>query len=118
LKINLFGIGDLSLTPNKLKCYEYREFTAKEGSNNITSLIMQDLYDKFWLRKGDPGRSLSIDMDNCGVQNNKNVTLHLYPYLIEMQYFKKVEFDFYIRGHTKNARERTFYQMKLKYHTK
>jgi hypothetical protein len=47
LTINIFGIVDLSLSPNKLKCYAYREFTARKGSNNLASLIMQDLYDKF-----------------------------------------------------------------------
>jgi hypothetical protein len=30
LKINLLGIVDLSLSPNKLNCYAYGEFTAKK----------------------------------------------------------------------------------------
>jgi hypothetical protein len=51
LAINLFGIVDLSRTPNKLNCYWYIEFTVKKGSNNVACLIMQDLHDKFWLRK-------------------------------------------------------------------
>jgi hypothetical protein len=118
LTINLFGIVDLSLSPNKLNCYAYREFTAKKGSNNVASLLMRDLYDRFWLRKGDPGKKLTIAMDNCGGQNKNNVVLRLAPYLVEMGYFKTVEFCFYVRGHTKNACDRTFNQMKLKYHKK
>jgi hypothetical protein len=47
--INPFGIVDLILAPNKLTCYVYREFTAKKGSNNVASLLMKDLFDKFWL---------------------------------------------------------------------
>jgi hypothetical protein len=116
LTINLFGIVDLSLSPNKLKCYAYREFTARKGSNNVASLIMQDLYDKFWLRKGSPGKKLTIAMDNCSGQNKNNVVLRLALYLVEMKYFRTVEFVFYIRGHTKNACDRMFNQMKLKYH--
>jgi hypothetical protein len=77
---------------------------------------MQDLFDKLWLRKGTPGKKLTIAMDNCGGQNKNNVVLCLTPYLVEMGYFKIVVFAFYVRGHTKNACDRTFNQMKLEYH--
>jgi hypothetical protein len=87
LTINLFGIVDLICTPNKLNCYAYRGFTGKKGSNNVASLLMQDLHDKFWIRKGSPGKSLTIVIDNCGGQNKNNVVLRLAPYLVEMGYF-------------------------------
>jgi hypothetical protein len=116
--INLFGIVDLSLAPTKLACYAYREFTAKKGSNNVASLLMKDLFDKFWLRKGTPGKKLTIAMENCGGQNKNNSVLHIDLYLVEMRHFLTVEFVFYIRGHTKNACDRMFNQMKLKYHKK
>jgi hypothetical protein len=116
LTINLFGIVDLSLSPNKLRCYAYREFTAWKGSNNVASLIMQYLYDKFWLRKGSPGKKLTIAMDNCSGQNKNNVVLRLALYLVQMKYFRTVEFVFYIHSHTNNACDCMFNQMKLKYH--
>jgi hypothetical protein len=115
LTINLFGIVDLSLHPNKLKCYDYREFTGKKGINNVASLIMQDLHDKFWLKKGCPGKKLTIAMDKCGGQNKNNFVLQLAPYLVEMGYCLTVECVFYIRGHTDNACDRMFNQMKLKF---
>jgi hypothetical protein len=59
-----------------------------------------------------------IAMDNCGGQNKSNVVLRLTPYLVEMGYFLKVEFAFYIRGHTNNAHDHTHNQMKSKYHKK
>jgi hypothetical protein len=77
---------------------------------------MRDLYDRFWLRKGDPGKKLTIAMDNCGGQNNNNVVLRLAPYLVEMGYLKTFDFCVCVRGHTKNSCDRTFDQMKLKYH--
>jgi hypothetical protein len=79
---------------------------------------MQDLHDNLWLQKGIPGKSLMIAMDNCGGQKKNSVVLRLAPYLVEMGYFLKVEFAFYIRGHTKNACDRTYNQMNSKYHKK
>jgi hypothetical protein len=75
LIINLFGIVDLSLHPNTLMFYAYCEFKGKKGSNNVASLSMQDLHEKFWLRKGCPGKKLTIAMDNCGGHNKNNVAL-------------------------------------------
>jgi hypothetical protein len=53
---------------------------------------MRDLYDRFWIRKGDPGKKMTIAMDNCGGQNKNNVVLRLAPYLMEMGYLKTDEF--------------------------
>jgi hypothetical protein len=79
---------------------------------------MQELHDKFWLRKGSPDKILTIAMDNCGGQNKNIFFLFLAPYLIEMGYFLKVKFAFYIRGYTKNACDCTYNQMKSKYQKK
>jgi hypothetical protein len=79
---------------------------------------MQDLHTKLWICKGNPGKSLTVEMDNCGVRNKNNAVLHLTPYLVEMSYFLKVEFAFYMHGHTQNACDGTFNQLKLKYHKK
>lgn len=107
------------MTPNKLNCYAYREFTAKKGtSNNAVSLLMQDLFDKLWLRKGDPGKKLTIAIDNYLGQHKNNTAVSIAPYLVEMGYFRNVEFGFYIRGRTQNACDHTFNQVKLTYHKK
>jgi hypothetical protein len=118
LTINLFGIVDLSRTTNKLNCYAYREFKAKKGNKNVASLLMQDLFDKFWLRKFNPRNKLTIAMDNCEGQEKNNGVLCLALFSVELEYFERVEFMFYIRGHTKNACDHTFNQMKLKHHKK
>jgi hypothetical protein len=70
------------------------------------------------LKKGTPGKNLTIAMDNCGGKNKDNVVLRLAVYLVKMKYFRTVEFMFYIDCHTKNACELMFNQMKLKYHKK
>jgi hypothetical protein len=91
---------------------------AKKGSNNVASLLMKDLLDKFWIWKGTPVQKLTIAMDNLGGQNKNNVVLHLALYLIDMIYPLTVEFVFYIHSHKKSARNHMFNQMKLKYHKK
>jgi hypothetical protein len=112
LEINLFGIVDFSLMPNNINCYAYRAFTGNKGINNVASLLMQYLQDKFRLQKGSPGKSMMIGMKNCGGQHKSIIVLHLAPYLVKMGYFLKVEFAFYICGHMKNASDRTYNQMK------
>jgi hypothetical protein len=116
LTINLFDIVDLSVTPNKLNFYAYRESTAKMGSNNVASMLMHNLHEKNWLMKGNPGKRLTISMDNCGGQNKNNHVIRLAAYFIEMKFFLEVEFVFYVRGHTKNTCNRMFNQMKLRFH--
>ena len=65
---------------------------------------------------GRTGFRLTVVMDNCSGQNKNNTVLRLALWLVEMQYFKEVCFTFYIRGHTKNACDRLFNQMKRNYH--
>ncbi len=38
------------------------------------------------------------------------------PYLVELKFFNKVEFVFYVRGHTKNDCDHLFNQLKLRWH--
>jgi hypothetical protein len=80
--------------------------------------LLQDLHGKFWLRTVNPEKIPMTEMDNCGGQHKKHIALHLAPYLVEMGYFHNVEAAFYICGHTKNACDRTYNQMKSKYHKK
>jgi hypothetical protein len=77
---------------------------------------MYYLFEKNWLMKKNAGKSLSVVMDNCGGQNKNNNVLRLAPHLIKMGYFRSCEFDFYIRGHTKNVCDRLFNQMKIRFH--
>jgi hypothetical protein len=116
LTINLFDIVDLSVTPNKLNFYAYRESTAKKGSNNVASTLMHNLHGKNWLMKGNTGNRLTIAKDNCGGHNKNNHVLRLAAHLAEMKFFQEVEFVVYVRGHTKNTCNIMFNQMKLHFH--
>jgi hypothetical protein len=113
LSINLFGVVDLSRSPNKLDCYAYQEFTDKRGSNNVASLLMHNLHRLGMLQRYSPAKRLTIIMDNCGGQNKNNHVICIAAYLVQMKYFRNVEFEFYVRGNTKNACDRLFNQMKI-----
>jgi hypothetical protein len=96
----LFGIIDLSVTPNKLTCYVYKESMTRKSSNNVASLLMYYLFENNWLMKDNAEKSLSIAMDNCRGQNKDNNVLHLAPHIVDMGWFQECEFDFYMHGHT------------------
>jgi hypothetical protein len=114
LTINLFGVLDLSRSPNKLDCYVYREFTGKKGSNNVASLLMYNSHHRGMLQRYSPAERLTIII--CGGQNKNNHVPRLTAYLVEMKYFRNVEFVSYVWGHTTNACDRLFNQMKIRFH--
>jgi len=97
--------------------YGYTEDKGGKGGNNVASLIIKALRELGWMKEdGSTGKQLSIILDNCGGQNKNNFVLRLALWLVERSYFKKVEIIFYIRGHTKNACDRLFNQLKMHYH--
>ena len=55
-------------------------------------------------------------MDNCGGQNKNGTVLKMGAYFIERGWFKKVNYIFLIKGHTKNACDRMFNLFKVKWH--
>jgi hypothetical protein len=77
---------------------------------------MQKLHRRAMLQRYSPAERLKIIMDNCGAQKNNNHVIRLTAYLVEMKHFRNIEFVFYVRGHTTNACDRLFNQMKIHFH--
>ena len=94
----------------------YTEGIGKKGSNNVASLIVKTLEHLGLLRDNDPGGELTIVFDNCQGQNKNNTVLKLVPYLVELGYFKRINFVFLIVGHTKNSADAHFTCLKMTYH--
>jgi hypothetical protein len=88
---------------------------GKKGGNNVSSLLIKEFTKNNILNKDTPAKEAAIIMDNCGGQNKNNMVLRLSVLLVELGYFEKVNFVFYIVGHTKNAADRWFNQLKKKY---
>jgi hypothetical protein len=115
LKINVFGIVDCSIFGGKLSAHVYNEGVGKKGGNNVASLLVNEFKRLDILKANETGKELTIVMDNCAGQNKNRMVLRLAPYLVETGYFEKVNFIFYIVGHTKNACDRWFNTLKRNY---
>jgi len=116
LNVFCFGIVDASTSPEQLYAYAYSEDAGTKGGNNVASLLMKYLEDFEWLIPGRCGKRLTVIMDNCAGHNKNGHVLRLVLLLVELQFFKAVEFVFYVRGHTKNLCDRMFNLMKKRYH--
>jgi hypothetical protein len=119
LTVYAFGVVDCA---DEDHCYVhmYPEGDGAKGGNNVASLLMKTLRKLDLLKvdeDGKPlkGKELNIIFDNCPGQNKNNYVLWLVPYLVERGYFDKVNFIFLIVGHTKNACDRRFNNMKKVY---
>jgi hypothetical protein len=60
-------------------------------------------------------KELNIVFNNCAVQNKNNLVLWLVPYLVEIGYFKEVNFIFLVVGCTKNCCKQMFNFSKIQY---
>ena len=115
LNVNVFGLVDCSEPGGTLSAHVYDEGVGKKGGNNVASLIMKELGEKGLLNHDKPGFQLTIIMDNCSGQNKNNFVLRLAVFLVDAGYFRKVNFVFYVVGHTKNACDRWFSILKRQY---
>ncbi len=79
-----------------MHCHVYDEGIAGKGSNNVASLIMKTLHDLKLLKNDESGGELNIFFANCSGQNKNNTVLKLVPFLVEMEYFKGVNFVFLV----------------------
>jgi hypothetical protein len=95
-----------------MHAYGYLEDKGGKGGNNVASLLIKGLHDLGWIHEGMTDKHLSIILDNCGGQNKNYYVLRLALWLVERSYFHNVDIIFYIRGHTKNACDWLFNQLK------
>jgi hypothetical protein len=116
LTIFNLGVVDVSHPDGEhLYCHLYKEGDGKKGGDNVASLLMKTLRQLNVLQEGCRGKELNVVFDNCPGQNKNHHVLWLVPYLIEMGYFHTVNFIFLVVGHTKNAADRRFNNLKMIY---
>jgi hypothetical protein len=119
LTIYLFGVVDTS-NNDHLIGHIFREGDGKKGGNSVASLLIKTLRYLNIIQEDDEGQpiiggELNIFFDNCTGQNKNNYVLWLVPYLVEAGYFTTVNFNFLVVGHTKNACDRRFNNVKRIY---
>jgi hypothetical protein len=110
-------VVDASEEQDKLYCHIYQEGDGKKGGNNVASLLMKTLGAGILniLNDNSKGKELNVVFDNCPGQNKNHHVLWLVPYLVEKGYFHSVNFIFLVMGHTKNAADRRFNNLKKVY---
>jgi hypothetical protein len=116
LTIFNLGVVDVSHPDGEhLYCHIYKEGDGKKGGDNVASLLVKSLRQLNVLQEGCRGKELNVVFDNCPGQNKNHHVLWLVPYLVEMGYFHTVNFIFLVVGHTKNAADRRFNNLKMIY---
>ena len=114
----IYCLGIVDTSEDKLYAYVYKESDAKKGGNNVASILLYHvityILDDF--RYAPNIEELNIVMDNCGGQNKNGTVLKMGAYFVEQGLFKKVNYIFLIKGHTKNACDRMFNMLKIKWH--
>jgi hypothetical protein len=116
--LNIFQFGVVDPTDNdKLHAFVYDEGDGKKGGNNVASLILKllGLQEINLMEREEAGGELNFILDNCSGQNKNRMVLRLANFLVESGVFKKVNFLFLVRGHTKNPCDRMFNILKLRF---
>ena len=120
LWVYCFGIADETSVDERtlMDAYYYFEHEGFKGGNNVASLIDKHFLKNNMLDKDDPIGEVVFSFDNCGGQNKNQIVLGYFAHRVEEGYFNKVVVCFLVRGHTKNACDRTFNLLKNEYRKK
>lgn len=110
-----FGIADETMVDELLNAFVYFEHEGGKGPSYVVSMIHKFLNEMNLLDKDDPIGEITFSFDNCAGQNKNRVVLGYFAWLVEEGYFLKANVLFLVRGHTKNACDRTFNLLKTQY---
>jgi len=112
--VSVFGLFTEN-TATQTNCI-YSEQVAGKGSNEVISML--EMYAKLQgVHHDSPGgkKTWIIYADNCGGQNKNNHVLRYLLFLVDTGRVKTIHYNFFIKGHTKNACDRGFGTMRQAY---
>ncbi|KAG3114846.1 hypothetical protein PI124_g12011 [Phytophthora idaei] len=107
LSISVFGIYYANDT--KQYNYIYDERVSGKGTDQVNSLLY-DFLEKNVIPRHI--RRLTVYADNFGGQNKFNHVIHFFLVLVHQGLLDAVDFKFFVHGHTKNACDRGFGQIR------
>lgn len=108
-KVHLFGFHNEAIGEQTNYLIDENQLLNK-GVNGTLSLIFDGIKR---LNKGE--KHLKLTCDNCAGQNKNNFSLWFYSYLVIAGYYKSIEQNFMIAGHTKFKPDGKFGMIKRKY---
>jgi hypothetical protein len=91
--------------------YIYQENVAGKGSDEVNSLLHHFIRTVVC---SNGHKRLSIYADNCGGQNKNNFVVRLLLASVHMGTLERVDLNFFVKGHTKNAVDRGFAHIRKK----
>ncbi len=99
-----------------MHCHVYDEGVAGKEINNVASPFIMKTLQGLDILKNDESRvEQNIIFDNCSRQIKNTTVLKLVPFLVEMEYVKRVNFVFLVFGHAKNTADMLFHVLKSIY---
>jgi len=108
-KVHLFGIQNEAIGEQINYVLDEDELLNK-GINGTLSLVFNGIK-----QFNKEEKHLKLTCDNCVGQNKNNVTLWFCLYLVICGYYKSIELNFMIAGHTKFKVDGNFGMIKRKY---
>ncbi|ETN14904.1 hypothetical protein PPTG_07154 [Phytophthora nicotianae INRA-310] len=103
LTVNVFGIF-FENTGTQTN-YMYDEFTSGKGSDQINSML-QHFIRTVVIPYGK--KHLVVYADNCTGQNKNYHVIKFFLALVHMGVLERVDYKFFVKGHTKNSCDRGF----------
>ena len=114
---NISGLVIHDASNNICSVYTWAEFEGKKGVYNIASFRLCCFNYKGWYSqsygKNNKMPEIAILVDNCGGQNNNNVTIRFLYMIKEGEFFGTDTFHPYFKIQTKNDCERSFNSLKV-----
>ncbi|ETP13180.1 hypothetical protein F441_11587 [Phytophthora nicotianae CJ01A1] len=103
LAVNVYGI--FFKNTGTQTNYVYDEFTSGKGSDQINSML-QHFIRTVVIPYGK--KHLVVYADNCTGQNKNNHVIEFFVALVHMGFLERVDYKFFVKGHTKNSCDRGF----------
>ena len=81
----LYYLGIVDVTEDRLYTYLYDEVSAKNGANNVASILLYHvvIFVIANFRYSEEIQELNVIMDNCGGQNKNGTVIKMAAYFVE-----------------------------------
>ncbi|KAH9154259.1 hypothetical protein AeRB84_003609 [Aphanomyces euteiches] len=110
VSISVFGVFDFGLSEQTN--FVYSEKIGGKGSNEVISMLKKYFHKNSIL---DGNKSLALYANNCGGQNKNNYVIKFLLMATFTGRFSQLDYNFFVKGHTKNACDRGFGHTRKKF---
>ena len=113
--MNVYCFGVVDAASDDLTAMCYLEEDGKKGSNNVASMLWENLVHHKQIGLLGAVKEINLVFDNCVGQNKNNMVLRMLLLLVYKKICVRARAIFLVRGHTKNDADRAYNLLKLLY---